>query len=188
MRQKPLDKRETLPYRQNHGSNSTAPCGRIMLLGATMPPSLQLFLIRIGFPASAGRVLDIARFESRNLGHNFIGSEHVLCALVRIPDLRIHQLLIQRSVDLEKIRTGVVSVDTLGPHQRSRKFRPMTPRLKRILPIAESESKRLPHLSIPQSLFLGILIEGQGVAIRVLKQLDFDVGQLRHDLETPKNC
>jgi ATP-dependent Clp protease ATP-binding subunit ClpC len=150
-----------------------------------MPPRLLLFLFRAGLSVTVDRVLSIACFESRNLGHNFIGSEHVLCALVRTPDLRIRHLLTQRDVDLEKIRSGVVSVDTLGPHQRSRQFRPMTPRLKRTLPIAESEATRLPHLSIPQSLFLGILIEGQGVAVRVLKQLRFDVGQLRHDLETP---
>jgi ATP-dependent Clp protease ATP-binding subunit ClpC len=150
-----------------------------------MPPRLALFLIRAGFPATVKQVLSIACFESRNLGHNFIGSEHVLCALVRLPDSRLQQIFGQRGAAIEIVRSGVVDVDTLGPHQRSRTFRPMTPRLKRILPIAESERARLTHLTIPQSLLLGILIEGQGIGVKVLKSLKFDLGQMRHGLETP---
>ncbi len=183
-----LDKRESLKYRQSHGRISTAPCGRITLLDVSVSPSLQLFLIRIGFPATVSRIMDIARFESRNLGHNFIGSEHVLCALVRLPDSRLCQLFAQRDADIEKIRSGVVSVDTLGSHQRSHKFRPMTPRLKRILPIAESEAARLRHLTVPQSLLLGIIIEGGGIAVRVLRSLKFDIGKMRQNLETPNTA
>ncbi len=151
-----------------------------------MPPRLLLFLFRAGFSITVGRVLSIACFESRNLGHNFIGSEHALCALVRIPDSRISQLWAQQGIILETIRDGVVEVDELGPNRGSRRFRPMTPRLKRILPIAESNATRHAHLTIPQSLLLGILIEGQGVAVRVLKQLKCNVTQMRYDLETPK--
>ena len=150
-----------------------------------MPPRLALFLARAGFPATVKQVLSIAGFESRNLGHNFIGSEHVLCALVRLPDAWLQRLLAQRDADIERIRSGVVDVDTVGPHKHSRAFRPMTPRLKRILPIAESERARLKQLTVPHSLLLGILIEGGGVGVRVLKALEFDLGQMRHDLETP---
>lgn len=153
-----------------------------------MPPRLALFLIRAGFPATVKQVLSIACFESRNLGHNFVGSEHVLCALVRLPDSRLRQLFAQRDADIKKIRSGVLTEDTFGPHQRSRSFRPMTPRLKRILPIAEAERARLKDLTIPQALLLGILVEGQGVAVRVLRSLKFDLGQLRRDLETPNKA
>ena len=153
-----------------------------------MLASLQLFLIRIGFPATVGRIMDIACFESRNLGHNFIGSEHILCALVRLPDLRLRQLFAQRDANIEKVRSGVVREEMIvGTHQHSHEFRPMTPRLKQIIQIAESEAARLRHLSIPQTLLLGIVIEGRGVASHVLKQLNFDLGQLRQDLETPNN-
>jgi ATP-dependent Clp protease ATP-binding subunit ClpC len=153
-----------------------------------MPARLALFLIRAGFPATVKQVLSIASFESRNLGHNFIGSEHVLCALVRLPDARLQGLLAHRYADIEQIRRGVVDVDTLGPHQHSRAFRPMTPRLKRILPMAESERARLKHLTVPQSLLLGLLIEGGGVGVRVLKAQNFDLGKMRHDLETPNQA
>lgn len=150
-----------------------------------MSPTLQLFLVRIGFPATVSRIMDIACFESRNLGHNFIGSEHILCALVRLPDSRLRRLFAERDADIENVRDGVVSVDTLGPHQHSHKLRPLTPRLKRILPIAKSEAARLRHLTVPQSLLLGIIIEGHGVAVSVLRSLKFDIGEIRQYLEAP---
>jgi hypothetical protein len=58
----------------------------------------------------------------------------------------------------------------------------MTPRLKNILAIADSEAARAKHLTVPQSLLLGIVIEGRGVAARVLKSLDFDLTLLRENL------
>ena len=51
--------------------------------------------------------------------------------------------------------------------------------MKKILAIAESEAARAKHLSVPQSLLLGIVIEGGGVATRVLKSLGFDLTRLR---------
>jgi len=154
-----------------------------------MSSGLQLFLIRIGFPATVSRVMDIARFESRNLGHNFIGSEHVLCALVRLPDSRLRQLFAQRDASIEKVRSGVVREEMVeGTHQHSYKFRPMTPRLKQIVHIAESEAARLRHLTLPQSLLLGIVIEGRGVASHVLGSLQFDIEKIRQYLETPNTA
>src|SRR5512133_2031149 len=150
-----------------------------------MLPRLALLPNHLGLPATVNQVMSVACFESRNLGHNFIGSEHVLCALVRFSDRKLRQLFEQRDASIERVRSGVVSEDTLGPHQHSGKFRPMTPRLRRILPIAESARARLQHLTVPQSLLLGVLVEGQGVATRVLRSLKYDLGQLRRDLEAP---
>jgi ATP-dependent Clp protease ATP-binding subunit ClpC len=127
--------------------------------------------------------MDIAYFESRNLGHNYIGSEHVLCAVARLPDSRCRQIFAQRGTGVEKIRSEVVSVCTLGPHQRSYKLRPMTPRLKQIILIAESKAAALRHLTIPQSLLLGIIIEGNGIAANVLRSLYFDLEKIQQYLE-----
>ena len=126
--------------------------------------------------------------ESRRnwrLGHNFIGSEHVLCALVGLPDLRLCQLFAQRDADVQRVRDGVISIATLGPNHDSHQIRPWTPRLQRIIPIAEAEADRFKHLTLPQSLLLGIVIEGQGVAVRVLESLRFDLVQLKESLLTP---
>jgi hypothetical protein len=144
-----------------------------------MPPRLLLFLMGAGLPATPARVLGIARFESRNLGHNFVGTEHVLCALARVPDSRLRQLFAQRRVTVETVRNGVVDQGTLGPHQHSRAFRPLTPRLRRVLMVAEGLAPQAKHLSVPQCLFVAIITEGWGVAARVLQSLGYDLAQLR---------
>jgi len=152
-----------------------------------MPPRLLLLLLRVGLPVTCNRVLRIASFESRNMGHPFIGTEHVLCALVRLPDSRLRQLFAQRGIGIETVRCGVTDVDGLGPHHYSPRV--MTPRLKKVLAIADSEAARAKHLTVPQSLLLGIVIEGRGVATRVLKSLDFDLTLLRENLlAVPKSA
>lgn len=154
-----------------------------------MSPRFLLFLIRAGLPATRNRILKIANFESRNLGHNFVGSEHVLCALVRLPDPQISRIFSERGIGINEVRSQVVNEDTIGPHQNSSRPRPMTPRLKEIFKIAESEAAQSKHLTVAQSLLLAILIEGRGVGWRVLRSLGFDLRQLRENmLELPKHA
>jgi len=124
-------------------------------------------------------VLYVASFESLNLRHNFVGTEHVLCALARLPDSRLHGFLMRRGADLRTIRHGVMDVDGLGPADQRRRPETLTPRLKKVIAIAAVQASQAKHLTAPQSLFAGIVAEGQGVAIRVLKSLGFDPEQLQ---------
>jgi ATP-dependent Clp protease ATP-binding subunit ClpA len=145
----------------------------------------QFILMRDGQAVSSDSVIDVARVESRILGHNFVGSEHVLCALVGLSDSKLRQLFVQRDADVERVRDKVIKIDTLGANQEWHLARPMTPRLQQIIPIAEAEATRFSHLTLPQSLLLGILIESQGVAVRVLKLLKFDLEQMKDYLVKP---
>ncbi len=57
---------------------------------------------------------------------------------------------------------------------------PLTPRAKRILQLAWDEARQLGHNYIgPEHLPLGIIREGDGVAIKVLKNLKIDVASIR---------
>jgi len=150
-----------------------------------MRENLAFVLIRVGFPATVNRIVSIAGAESMRLGHNYIGSEHLLCALARLPNspLGFHSTL--HDTEIERIRNGVISVDSVGMSGRIVKIRPITPRLKSILKIAASERSRLKHLTVSQSLLLGIVIEGGGVAPRVLKKLNYDLEAMKRVLEAP---
>jgi hypothetical protein len=54
----------------------------------------------------------------------------------------------------------------------------LTPRLKKVIAIAAEQAQQARHLTKPQSLFVAIINEGQGVAIRALKSLGFNLEQL----------
>jgi ATP-dependent Clp protease ATP-binding subunit ClpC len=56
----------------------------------------------------ARRVLDLARGESLRLGHNYIGTEHLLLALVAEDDGIGGRVLRERGVDVVRVRTEVV--------------------------------------------------------------------------------
>src|SRR6187200_2242358 len=49
-----------------------------------MPLWLALFLNHTWFPVTTGRIMSIACFEAKKMGCQYIGTEHVLCALTRV--------------------------------------------------------------------------------------------------------
>ncbi|HWB04878.1 MAG TPA: Clp protease N-terminal domain-containing protein [Verrucomicrobiales bacterium] len=152
-----------------------------------MPLWLALLLNRIGLPVTVSRIMSIASFEAKNMGCNFIGTEHVLCALTHVPDRRLGELFRRRNVTTERVRSEVLNLNGQGEYQQMHGIPlPMTPRARESLTIAESERARLGHLTVPQSLLLGILINGEGLALIVSQwKLELDPEQLRRDLETP---
>lgn len=143
-----------------------------------MPPRLLLLLIRTGLPVTQERLMKIASLESRSMRHNFIGTEHALCALARLRDSRLHEFFMQGSIGIDDLRRGVIEVSGLGPTGQSRLPSILTPRLKKVIAIAAEQAPQAKHLTVPQSLFAAIITEGQGVAMRVLKALGYDREQL----------
>ena len=63
---------------------------------------------RIPFTPQAKNVLEQALAESRVLGHNYIGTEHILLGLIRVGDGVAAQLLIGRGADLNGAREQVI--------------------------------------------------------------------------------
>jgi len=60
---------------------------------------------------------------------------------------------------------------------------PYTPRVKKVLALAQKEAKALNHTYVgTEHILLGLLREGDGVAARVLKNLDVDIEQTRQEI------
>jgi len=69
-----------------------------------------LFLGQIPFTPRAKKVLELAVTEARNLGHNYIGTEHLLLGLIREGEGVAAQILTNLGADLEKVREEVVNL------------------------------------------------------------------------------
>jgi ATP-dependent Clp protease ATP-binding subunit ClpC len=63
---------------------------------------------RIPFTSEAREVLPLALQESRDLGHNYIGSEHILLGLIRAGDSVAAQVLSGLGADLDRTREQVI--------------------------------------------------------------------------------
>jgi ATP-dependent Clp protease ATP-binding subunit ClpC len=134
-------------------------------------------------PGTRNEVLRLANAESQALNHNFIGTEHVLCALCCVPEIAALEPLLAKEVKIDAVRSGVLKWDGFGPPQnKSVLNRPFTPRLKGILSTCDAEMLHHTHLTQAQAMLVGIIDEGQGMAVRVLKELRVDLRLLREAL------
>src|SRR5476649_2634631 len=83
-------------------------------------------------------------------------------------------------LDLETVRMEVEKQVGTGPDQKMIGNIPYTPRVKKVLALASKEAKALNHTYVgTEHILLGLLREGDGVAAKVLKNLDVDIEEAR---------
>jgi len=131
------------------------------------------------FTDRSRRVLVLAQEEARDLDHAFIGTEHILLALIREGDGLAHQALGALGVRYKVVRKMVKEVigDNTNPSLGSP---PFTPRAKKVLELSLREALQLGHSYIgPEHLLLGLVREGDGVAAQVLQDLGADMARVR---------
>jgi hypothetical protein len=131
----------------------------------------------------AQQVLALARKEVERFNHSFVGTEHLLLGLMGLGQGVAVNVLRKMGVDLETVRKEVEKQVGTGPAQKTFGSIPYTPRVKRVLALATKESIALNHTYVgTEHLLLGLLREGDGVAARVLRNLDVDVERTRQEI------
>src|SRR5213596_1489950 len=135
------------------------------------------------FTPRAQQVLALARKEADRFNHNFVGTEHLLLGLIRLGQGTAVTVLKRLGLDLETVRLEVEKQVGTGPDQKVIGNIPYTPRVKKVLALASKEAKALNHTYVgTEHILLGLLREGDGVAARVLKNLDVDIEQTRQEI------
>jgi len=135
------------------------------------------------FTPRAQQVLALARKEADRFNHNFVGTEHLLLGLIKLGQGVAVHVLQNMGLDLETVRMEVENQVGTGPDQKMIGNIPYTPRVKKVLALAAKEAKALNHTYVgTEHILLGLLREGDGVAARVLKNLDVDIEQTRQEI------
>lgn len=135
------------------------------------------------FTPRAQQVLALARKEADRFNHNFVGTEHLLLGLIKLGQGVAVNVLQKMGLDLETVRLEVEKQVGTGPDQKQVGNIPYTPRVKKVLNLASKEAKALAHTYVgTEHILLGLLREGEGVAARVLKNLDVDIEQTRQEI------
>src|SRR6188474_1517912 len=135
------------------------------------------------FTPRAQQVLALARKEADRFNHNFVGTEHLLLGLIKLGQGVAVNVLQKIGLDLETVRMEVEKLVGTGPDQKMIGNIPYTPRVKKVLSLAAKEAKHLTHTYVgTEHILLGLLREGDGVAARVLKNLDVDIEQTRQEI------
>ena len=135
------------------------------------------------FTPRAQQVLALARKEADRFNHNFLGTEHLLLGLIKLGQGVAVNVLQKMGLDLETVRMEVEKQVGTGPDQKMIGNIPYTPRVKKVLALASKEAKALNHTYVgTEHILLGLLREGDGVAAKVLKNLDVDIEQARQEI------
>ncbi|MEW6534015.1 MAG: ATP-dependent Clp protease ATP-binding subunit [Candidatus Auribacterota bacterium] len=135
------------------------------------------------FTNRAKQVIILARKEADRFNHNYIGTEHLLLGLIKLGQGVAVDVLRSMGVDFETIRMEVEKAVGTGPENKAVGDVPLTLRAKKVIELAVEEAKNLNHTYIgTEHLLLGLLQEGEGVAARILKNLDVDIEKARNEI------
>jgi len=135
------------------------------------------------FTPRAQQVIALAKKEADRFNHNFVGTEHLLLGLIKLGQGVAVNVIQKMGLDLETVRLEVEKQVGVGPDQKLIGSIPFTPRVKKVISLAAKEAKMLNHTYVgTEHILLGLLREGDGVAAKVLKNLDVDIEQARQEI------
>jgi ATP-dependent Clp protease ATP-binding subunit ClpC len=134
------------------------------------------------FTGRARQVVVLAQDEARALGHNYIGTEHLLLGLLREEEGLAARVLEGLDVTLEEARAQVVRIVGRGDEVGAGEI-PFTPRAKTVLELSLREAISLGHNYIgTEHILLGLVREKEGVGAEILRDFDADARTIRSQL------
>ena len=133
------------------------------------------------FTNKAKKVIEIANDISIELGHNYIGTEHILYGLVKEGEGIAAKVLENKGITDEKIKIKIEEL--LGIGRGLKETLGFTPRTKRVLENAFLEAKRIGYNYIgTEHLLLAILKEGDSVAVRIIIELNVEISKIYNEI------
>jgi ATP-dependent Clp protease ATP-binding subunit ClpC len=133
------------------------------------------------FTERAQKVLALAQEEAVRLGHNNVGTEHILLGLIREGEGIAAKALKALNLDPEKIQKEVETL--IGRGSESVQTIHYTPRAKKVIELSMDEARKIGHSYVgTEHILLGLIREGEGVAARVLNNLGVSLNKARQQV------
>ena len=121
------------------------------------------------------RVMQLAREEAARLGHNYIGTEHLLLGIIREGKGSATTVLLNLGLNLESIKQSIDDYVASSGGSMTMGEVPFTPRAKQILEIAANEAKEMKSQFVRTChLLLALLKDKDGVAAQILAAFGVD--------------
>jgi ATP-dependent Clp protease ATP-binding subunit ClpC len=135
------------------------------------------------FTQKATQALNYAKECSLALGHNYIGTEHLLWGLVKEGTGIAAGVLMTSGVTEQKVMDTILSI--VGKGEGNQPVVGYTPRTKRVMELSYAETRRMGQNYIgTEHLLLGILREGESIAVRILLEMGIDISKLYENIIT----
>ena len=142
------------------------------------------------FTDDAQRVLSFAQEAALELGHDYVGTEHVLIGLTKVINGVAAKALEELGIVTEDIFEAVEEQVGRGNKKATSIY--MTPRVKHVLELAIQIANRMNHNYVgTEHILLGLLSDGSGVAVGILRAMNIRsndiVEAIRHILGSSTN-
>ena len=126
------------------------------------------------FTPRAEEALRLSQEAAEEMGHGYVGSEHLLLGLIREEEGIAHRVLAEYGVTDEMV-CGVLQRSVGKGLSGAAPSQGLTPRAKSVVELAVSESARMGSSYIgTEHLLMGILREGGNMALRILRTMGVD--------------
>lgn len=133
------------------------------------------------FTNRAKKVIEIANDISVELGHNYIGTEHILYGLVKEGEGIASKVLTNKGITTEKVQKQIEEM--LGRGNEIKASLGFTPRSKRVLENAFLESKRIGYNYIgTEHLLLAIMKEEDCIASKIILELNIEIPKIYNEI------
>lgn len=139
------------------------------------------------FTEKAENALRYAQESAQQMGHNYVGTEHILIGLLKEGEGVASRALQSQGITEQKVMDKIDEFIGIGQNV-GQQIAGLTPRTKRILELSFTEARRMGHNYIgTEHILLGIIREGESVAIRILTELNVDLQKLFAELTKTLN-
>ena len=133
------------------------------------------------FTNSCNKVIEIASEIAMELGHSYIGTEHILYGLAKEENGVASKVLQMQDIQAEDILNKIEEL--IGHEKPVDEIIDFTPRTKRVIETAYIEARKLGYNFIgTEHLIIGILREGDCVATRILLDLNINIPKLYNEI------
>ncbi len=132
------------------------------------------------FSQEAIKVIMLAQEEARRLGHNLVGSEQVLLGLIGENTSVAAKVLNDLGINITNARVEVEKIIGRGSRFVGAEI-PFTPKMRRVFDKSFEAARQLgDNFIAPEHLFLGLIEDGEGVAVKVIENLGVDTAEARN--------
>jgi ATP-dependent Clp protease ATP-binding subunit ClpC len=134
------------------------------------------------FTEKAEKAINLSQESAVKLGHSYVGTEHLLLGLIKEGTGIAARVLQSQGVTEDKVTKEIEELIGRGDNAGKNPL-DFTPRTKRVLELGLMEARRLGHNYVgTEHLLLGIMREGESVAVRILMDLGIDPQKLLNDI------
>ena len=135
------------------------------------------------FTKRAEKALEYAGDLAQGFGHNYIGTEHILYGLVKEGSGVASQVLNMQKITAENVVEEIEVLIGKGDKSQNRGEIGFTPRSKRVIENAFLEARKLGSEFIgTEHLLIGIMREGDSVAVRIMMDLNANPQKLYNEI------